>query len=170
MTAGPQRKWTIALGTVVGLALLIVAAWTALGFQPLAAWASPYSIELSAHRVDDDPMAVRLVAEITGGPDYAPGLYCRQSEWRLGDATMKRFGLCRAWEGWQGAELDRTHELTCTFEEPGWYTLQVQYAWLETEAIEVRLPSYERTGPFRRGDPAAEARREVDCVYRIPLG
>ena len=132
-----RLAWTLAMAVAV-LIPTIWGAWTVLGLKPPVAWASVYSIEMSAYPVEGNPMAVQLVAEIRGGVDFAPGLYCQPREWQLGDRIMGELGMCRAWR-WD-AKLPRAMEYTHTFEAPGVYTLRVRYAWLESEPIEVAVP------------------------------
>jgi hypothetical protein len=99
------------------------------------------SIELTlrAEPVAGEPLTVRLIAELIGGPDNNRDLYCPGEEWQFGDGTgMATSASCIAWT--PSATIRRHFEQTYTYEKAGTYEVTFTYGPLGpiTTMVEVR--------------------------------
>ena len=96
---------------------------------------------LSLQAVPDEgpaPLTVSFNAEITGGPDTSPELYCQEQTWDLGDGRrVGVYGLCKAWR--PGVKIDRHFQLVHTYTKPGIYEVSVSIGPLESEPMLVTV-------------------------------
>ena len=78
----------------------------------------PVELSLSATPVAGEPLTVRLVAELTGGPDNNRELYCPGQEWQFGDGMgMATSASCMVWT--PSSTIQRRFEQTYTYEKAG---------------------------------------------------
>ena len=102
---------------------------------------APDDVELSlqAELVDGSPLTVRLVAEIRGGPDNNPDLYCQGWEWDFGDGMVAAvMPGCLPWTA--DANISRRFTETYTYDSPGTYEIRFSTGPLDpvTAVVEVR--------------------------------
>lgn len=84
------------------------------------------------------PLTVSFNAEITGGLDTSPELYCQNQSWDFGGGQLVGvFGLCSAWR--PGKKIDRQFGHHYTYEKPGDYLVSVSYGPLEAGPILVKV-------------------------------
>ena len=77
-------------------------------------------VTLYASEVEGEPLTVRLVVEILGGPDTSEDLYCVGTEWQFGDGNgMAMMPVCIPWT--TGAQFTRRFEETYAYDAPGTY-------------------------------------------------
>ena len=108
---------------------------------PITTTVDVTSIELTlrAVPVTGEPLTVRLIAELTGGPDNNRALYCPGEEWQFGDGMgMATSASCIAWT--PSATIRRHFEQTYTYEKAGAYEVTFTYGPLGpiTTKVEVR--------------------------------
>ena len=99
----------------------------------------PVELSLSATPVAGEPLTVRLVAELTGGPDNNRELYCPGQEWQFGDGmSMATSASCMVWT--PSSTIQRRFEHTYTYEKAGTYEVTFTYgpAGPITTTVEVR--------------------------------
>ncbi len=99
----------------------------------------PVELSLSATPVAGEPLTVRLVAELTGGPDNNRELYCPGQEWQFGDGMgMATSASCMVWT--PSSTIQRRFEQTYTYEKAGTYEVTFTYgpAGPITTTVEVR--------------------------------
>ena len=98
-----------------------------------------YRLELEAlPQQGQAPVTVAFNAEIKGGLDTMPELYCKNQTWDFGDGQRRGvIGLCRAWR--PGMEIDRQFGLHYTYKDPGAYEMSVQYGPLQSEPVQVTV-------------------------------
>ena len=96
-------------------------------------------LSLSAELVDGSPLTVRLAAEIRGGPDNNPDLYCQGWEWDFGDGTGAAvMPGCLPWTA--DAKISRRFTETYTYDSPGTYEITFSTGPVDpvTVVLEVR--------------------------------
>ena len=86
----------------------------------------------------EGPWAVKLYAEITGGPDSSPEMHCQGTKWDFGDGTGEaRLYDCIQWN--PEYALPRHFDTIHWYYESGTYTVQFAYGSLESATtVEVR--------------------------------
>ena len=97
-------------------------------------------LTISAEQAPGQPLTVNLVAEIIGGPDNNPDLYCKCLQWDFGDGQGG--GICQACApqspDWT---VPRRFGQTHTYEVAGTYEINFNYGPLTAE------PFYVEVGP-----------------------
>lgn len=99
----------------------------------------PFELSLSATPVAGKPLTVRLIAELTGGPDNSQDLYCQGTRWQFGDGMGGTIMPgCIVWT--PSATIPRHFEQTYTYEKAGVYEVTFTYGPLDpiTTTEEVR--------------------------------
>lgn len=98
-----------------------------------------YRLELQALPQEGRaPLTVSLVAEIRGGLDVSPELYCQMQNWDFGDGRrVAVFGMCAAWR--PATKIDRLFGQHHIYEKPGVYEASVTYGSLKSEPVLVRV-------------------------------
>jgi hypothetical protein len=98
-----------------------------------------YRLSLQAEpREGPAPLTVSFTAEIGGGLDGSPELYCRPQTWDFGEGRILTiFGYCLPWR--PGMKIDRHFQRTHTYDEPGVYQASFSYGSLESEPILVKV-------------------------------
>ena len=100
---------------------------------------SPVELSLKVTPVTGQPLTVRLIAELTGGPDNNRELYCQGQDWQFGDGIgMATSASCMVWT--PSATIQRHFEQTYTYEKAGVYEVTFTYGPLDpiTTTVEVR--------------------------------
>ena len=99
----------------------------------------PVELSLGATPVAGEPLTVRLVAELTGGPENNRELYCPGQEWQFGDGMgMATSASCMVWT--PSSTIQRRFEQTYTYEKAGTYEVTFTYGPVGpiTTTVEVR--------------------------------
>ncbi len=84
------------------------------------------------------PRRVTLFADITGGEDDSPELYCKETRWYFGDGTVSEtLPDCGDWK--PGVKGTRHLETTYGYKKPGEYVVTFSYGNLKGGPITVRV-------------------------------
>jgi hypothetical protein len=94
-------------------------------------------VTLTSNPVDGQSREYRFVAEITGGPDNNPDLYCVEMTWGFGDGPAATVTpSCAPWT--PDVRIPRRFERSHTYEQGGSYNVTFTYGPLSAQlAIDV---------------------------------
>ncbi len=144
-----NRRWLILPLGIAGLVGLGYIGLLIMGMFPAPLpFLEVYHAELRAELVEGQPMTFRFIAEISGGLNNAPGLFCLPRRWMFGDGHgVTEMPMCRAWG--LRSRIPRTlepfagphgpHIYPHIYEEPGSYEVSFSYGWLKAAPILVEV-------------------------------
>lgn len=114
----------------VTILILLLSGCAHLGIYQLGLQAEP--------REGPAPLTVSFTAEIGGGLDSSPELYCHPRTWDFGEGEILGiFGYCLSWR--PGMKIDRHFQRTHTYAEPGIYQASFSYGPLKSKPILVKV-------------------------------